>query len=362
MTYETERRVAIETVLRACRLCQSVRATLVTADAMAKKDKSPVTVADFGAQAIVSHDLAAAFPGDPLVGEEHAGDLAGTAGAAIKAGVVRSVRAIAPELDEPRILTAISRGTHAGGARGRFWTLDPIDGTKGFLRGEQYAVALALIEGGVPVLGVLGCPNLPLDATRPDAAAGCLFVAVRGQGAFLRRVLDAATERAAIERAATERAATVRERSNDRSTDPRPADGETPVRVSAIADPAGAVFCESVESAHSKHDDSAEVARRLGVMSPPYRIDSQCKYAAVARGDASIYLRLPTRADYEEKIWDHAAGWMVVTEAGGTVTDVTGKPLDFALGRTLRANKGVVATNGRIHAPVIAAVRQVLRA
>ena len=44
-----------------------------------------------------------------------------------------------------------------------FWTLDPIDGTKGFLRGDQYAVALALIKEGKPVLGVLGCPNLPFD-------------------------------------------------------------------------------------------------------------------------------------------------------------------------------------------------------
>ena len=50
-----------------------------------------------------------------------------------------------------------------GGAvhyRERFWTLDPIDGTKGFLRGEQYAVALALIEGGEVVVAALACPNL----------------------------------------------------------------------------------------------------------------------------------------------------------------------------------------------------------
>jgi 3'(2'), 5'-bisphosphate nucleotidase len=132
------------------------------------------------------------------------------------------------------------------------------------------------------------------------------------------------------------------------------------VHVDEVSDPAGAIFCESVESGHSAHDDSAQVARLLGVTQPPYRIDSQCKYAAVARGNASIYLRLPTRADYEEKIWDHAAGWMVIKEAGGEVSDVRGKPLDFSIGRTLRENKGVVATNGRIHDRVIAAVRQTL--
>jgi len=377
MNYERERQIAIETVARACQLSRNVRATLVTADSMAKKDKSPVTVADFGAQAIISHDLAAAFPADPLVGEEHAGDLVGKgkdaggnankdaddATAAIRAGVVRSVQTIYPQLDEAAILSAINRGSHSGGNsgdnHGRFWTLDPIDGTKGFLRGEQYAVALALIEDGVPVLGVLGCPNLPMQCggigavnetkapsaegakgtNVPSPTVGCLFVAVRGQGAYM-LPLDSMIEA--------------------KPSSLCSAAQEFPIHVNDVGDPAAAVFCESVESGHSAHDHSAQVAQLLGVTAPPYRIDSQCKYAAVARGDASIYLRLPTRADYEEKIWDHAAGWAVITEAGGRVTDVAGRPLDFSLGRTLRHNKGVVATSGQIHDAVITAVKNVL--
>jgi 3'(2'), 5'-bisphosphate nucleotidase len=91
------------------------------------------------------------------------------------------------------------------------------------------------------------------------------------------------------------------------------------------------------------------------------RIDSQCKYAVLARGDASIYLRLPTSDTYVEKIWDHAAGWIVVKEAGGKVTDVYGNPLDFSVGRGLDRNKGIVGTNGKLHSQVIAAVRQVLK-
>jgi 3'(2'), 5'-bisphosphate nucleotidase len=86
-------------------------------------------------------------------------------------------------------------------------------------------------------------------------------------------------------------------------------------------------------------------------------MDSQAKYAAVARGDAHVYLRLPTRADYQEKIWDHAAGFLVVEEAGGRVSDITGKPLDFSLGATLASNRGVVATSGGIHNEVIKAIR-----
>lgn len=64
-----------------------------------------------------------------------------------------------------------------------FWCLDPIDGTKGFLRGEQYAVCLALVVDSKVQLGVMGCPNLPQDISKPDGPKGCLFVAVRGQGA-----------------------------------------------------------------------------------------------------------------------------------------------------------------------------------
>jgi 3'(2'), 5'-bisphosphate nucleotidase len=136
--------------------------------------------------------------------------------------------------------------------------------------------------------------------------------------------------------------------------------GSTPATVAAPATIAYARFCESVESGHTNQDHSAQVAELLGIRAEPYRIDSQCKYAAVARGDASIYLRLPTRAGYVEKIWDHAAGKFVVEQAGGRVTDVTGAPLDFSHGRGLAANSGVIATDGRFHDRVVAAVTQVL--
>lgn len=88
-------------------------------------------------------------------------------------------------------LALIDRGNSEGGAQGRHWALDPIDGTKGFLRGGQYAVCLGLIEDGQVVVGVMGCPNLPVDPKQPDGEKGALFVAVKGQGAFqVRRALS----------------------------------------------------------------------------------------------------------------------------------------------------------------------------
>jgi 3'(2'), 5'-bisphosphate nucleotidase len=327
MSYDAERRVAIEAVLLASGLCRSVQANLVSDLSMSKKDRSPVTVADFGAQAVVTSILRETFPDIPMVGEEDAAELRDPANSELKDKVVANVLELVPGLDEPRILDLIDYGTFAGGGRGRHWTLDPIDGTKGFLRLDQYAVALALIEHGEVVLGVLGCPNLPVKVDEPEGAKGCLFIAVKGEGASMRTLDDAS---------------------------------ESPIHVTEIRDTAQASFCESVESAHSSQSDSAKVAELLGIEAPPYRIDSQCKYAAVSRGDASIYLRLPTRKDYEEKIWDHAAGAMVIREAGGRVTDARGQDLDFSIGRTLRDNKGVIVTNGHVHDRVIEAVREVL--
>ena len=55
---------------------------------------------------------------------------------------------------------------------------------------------------------------------------------------------------------------------------------------------------------------------------------------------------------------DHAAGAILVEEAGGIISDGRGEPLDFGLGRTLGENFGVVAAGKDVHAKVIAAIKQ----
>src|SRR5690606_3287758 len=89
--------------------------------------------------------------------------------------------AIRGEVDSETVCGWIDLGG-AGGATGRFWTLDPIDGTKGFLRKEQYAIALALIVDGRVEVAALACPNLPVQPGGGAGAVGTLLVAVRGQG------------------------------------------------------------------------------------------------------------------------------------------------------------------------------------
>src|SRR4051794_18148484 len=185
LTHESERRRAVDAVREAASLCRAVRERLDPA-VLAKHDLSPVTVADFGSQALIGRCLAEAFPDDPLIAEEDAAELRRPENAALLAEVVAQVRALRPESgagDE-----SVGRWIDHGGASTfseRFWTLDPIDGTKGFLRNEQYAVALALVVGGRVVVAALACPNLPLGLAAGDAV-GVVFVAVRGQGAFAR--------------------------------------------------------------------------------------------------------------------------------------------------------------------------------
>ncbi len=325
MAYEAELTAGLEAVRAAARVCRSVQQRLVTAETLEKKDKSPVTVADFASQAIVCQRLEAAFGGDPLVGEEGSAELREGGQVELRDAVVREVAGEvegAPGAES--VLDWIDRGA-AEGSTARYWTLDPIDGTKGFLRGEQYAVALGLLEDGEVKVGILGCPNLP-DG---QGGTGALFAAVRGGGARLYSMWDGGDT------------------------------GGAAIRVSDITDTKEARFCESVESGHSNQGEAAEIAKQLGITQEPFRIDSQCKYASVARGDASIYLRMPTRADYREKIWDHAGGMIVVEEAGGRVTDVNGNDLDFSHGRTLDENRGIVATCGPVHDRVIDVVRAV---
>ncbi|KAH8666558.1 hypothetical protein BX600DRAFT_461986 [Xylariales sp. PMI_506] len=317
-----------------------------------KNDKSPVTIGDFGAQALIISALKANFPEDEIVAEEEASDLRSDENPLRNQiwDLVKSTKLSDESAEkllggaietEDDMLTKIDFGNSKGGAKGRIWAIDPIDGTKGFLRGGQYAVCLALMVDGEVTVGVLGCPNLPVDDSAPltadigkdatDEGRGVIFSAVLGQGA---------TSRPLGSGALTE---------------------ERKISMRPIAEIANATFCESVEAGHSSHGDQADIAAKLGITNPSVRMDSQAKYASIARGAGDIYLRLPTSKTYQEKIWDHAAGDLIVREAGGTVTDIYGKRLDFTVGRTLANNKGVVAAPVGGHAQVLAAVQEVLK-
>ena len=307
----------------ATRVCVAVQDRLVSAQTLQKKDRSPVTVADFASQAVTLAVLGEHLPRDVIVAEEDSQQLREEAQRTLRASVVEhAATGLGRAVDEAQVLSWIDRGG-ADATGDRFWTLDPIDGTKGFLRRGQYVVALALIESNRVVLGVLGCPQLEIDG-RP----GALLYAVRGHATRLMPLESEDLESA------------------------------VPQQVSNVTDTAQARFCESVESSHSDQSLSTRIASRLGITSEVVRMDSQAKYAAVARADASIYMRLPTRRDYCECIWDHAAGSIIVEEAGGRVTDIDGRVLQYGHGPRFPSNRGVLATNGSLHGKVVQAIRK----
>ncbi len=321
--------VALEAVAAACQVTRHVQSNLASIRQHSKDDSSPVTVADYAAQAVIAARLQAGFGALTLVGEENAATLRSAGNERLRVAVAEAVRPVWDGACIDEVMDAIDLGNHDATAES-YWTLDPVDGTKGFLRNGQYAVSLALIERGVVVLGILGCPNLSADFERPfddPDPRGTLFHATRDSGSWSAPIDAWQSGRS--------RLAPVREPNIET------------MRV-----------CASVEAAHSRLDDTGRVVALLGARGAPARLDSQCKYAVVARGQADVYLRLPTQAGYVERIWDHAAGMIVAECADVVVTDIDGRALDFSRGAGLTRNRGVLCATRAFHGPVRNAISE----
>ena len=314
-----EKQVAISAVLKAIPLCQQVQAE-ERGDAVKKADQSPVTVADFGAQALICQSLSEAFPKDAIVAEEDSHELRKNSQLMqhVTGYVNRFTEGV---LSNQAVCDLIDYG--GGEVEKRFWALDPIDGTKEFLRGGPYAIALALIVDGEVKLGVLGCPDLPQKLDDPRAHHGCLFVAEKGEAAWMLSL-----------------------------------DGEFSEQIHVSQTTRRLV--DTRESSHSDVKAHRQIAQQMGLITKPIEIIGQAKHGVLARGEASVYMNLlkPGKEDYREKIWDYAAGIIVVEEAGGVVTDVDGQALDFSQGEELTRNRGILATNGVLHPQLLECIRE----
>ncbi|XP_059063507.1 putative PAP-specific phosphatase, mitochondrial isoform X2 [Cryptomeria japonica] len=182
--YSRELEAAVDVVQTACRLCVEVQKKLFSKEnsVLKKGDRTPVTVADFGVQALISMELGRLFPSIPLVAEEDSRQLrsdlenfqqnsaSNSLVEAVMNAVTDSQGLQAEPLNYNQILKAIDRGGKAMTSEGKpatYWVLDPIDGTRGFVRGGKalYVVGLALVIEGTPTLGVMGCPNWDAEST-----------------------------------------------------------------------------------------------------------------------------------------------------------------------------------------------------
>lgn len=321
--YSAECRLALAAVREAASLCQRVQAR-DNRGVMTKADSSPVTIADFGSQALLCRAIAETFPADAIMAEERSAALFERGAETLAERTVAEITNSRPGIDLAQVGQWIDRGCLDEYAP-RYWALDPIDGTVGFVAGRHYAVCMALVVEGEVVVGAIGCPRL---APGPLAeGAGVVLLAAKGCG-------------------------TWEFSQDDPSAPPRQ------LHVSQQCEPRASRFCESFDPGHSWHENAVAATQRLGVTKPAVRIDSQVKYGLVARGDVELYVRIPLRADRRERVWDHAAGSLLVTEAGGTVTDLRGRPLSFAHGTRLQENFGILATNGKFHSDAVKAVSQ----
>ena len=316
---------ACDAVRRATQLARHIQREMVT-PALTKGDRSPVTVADFAVQAVVAKLLGDALPETILVGEEDAAELRTAEHAEALEQVTRFVQTMFPEVNAEAVCDWIDRG--GAEPTSRFWTLDSIDGTKGFLRGEHYAVALALVVEGRVELGVLGCPHLTDGWKNEIGGPGSVILAARGQGTWSAAVSGGPWTR---------------------------------LSVSQRADAAEARLLRSFESGHTNTGQIGQLVETLGSRADPVLMDSQAKYSVLAAGAGDLLLRLLSakQPDYREKIWDQAAGSLVVEEAGGRVSDLDGRALDFSHGRTLATNRGVLASNGLLHEAALAALKSI---
>ncbi|MGD9690636.1 MAG: inositol monophosphatase family protein [Phycisphaerales bacterium] len=311
-----------------------------------KADGSPVTIADFAAQSLVIRELTRRLgeraPGLlRVVAEESSAYLRDPAHARERRAALAAAQGVWPDARDDEFLAMIDRGAstlEGADAPKAFWTLDPIDGTKGFIRGQHYCVCLALIARGVPVVGALACPNLSLDPERPldDIAPderGVVLIATPNEPVFVRPADDPDSRGRPMER--------LRRRDD------------------------ALVFCESWESSHSDQSATRRVMTVLGdrgggvggrLIGPPARIDSQCKYAVAARGQADVFLRRPRDPRRRDWIWDHAPGHLIASRMGLRITDAHGVACDFSRGRRLEGNHGVLAALPEVHAEVLGAL------
>lgn len=157
----------------------------------------------------------------------------------------------------------------------RFWLVDPLDGTREFVaRNGEFTVNVALVDHGEPVLGVVHAPAL-----------GRLFVGARGQGAWLAE-----------------------------------GSGRRTIACRALPADGAVVACSRA------HGDAAQLDAFLAQRAVARRvaIGSALKFGLLAAGEADLYPRFGRTME-----WDTAAGHALLLAAGGSVTDLQGRPLHY---------------------------------
>ncbi|KAF5611889.1 3 (2) 5 bisphosphate nucleotidase [Fusarium subglutinans] len=335
--YAKELSVAIGALQKAAQLSQSI-VSEKDKGAIEKDDLSPVTVADFAVQALLTATIKNAFPEDKVVGEEDASDL--RQNSVLMERVWQLLEGVAgdgdtvslcklPESREQMCDLIDECGASSPSATGRTWVFDPIDGTKTYLLGQLYAINTALLVDGEQIVGIVGAPNLSIDAKAPlknedidPKGEGCIFFAVKGHGAYIRPL---------------------------KTDQPRRLPLYTNNDISLVTS-------STVNSALFRVHEN--VASRLNTAYPgndllPWVL----RWAVLAMGLGNTTVWVYRRPDRYAKVWDHAGAMLLFEETGGKITDVWGRKINLAAGRMMSANFGFVGAREE-HERVLQVVKE----
>ncbi|GAB4512824.1 MAG: 3'(2'),5'-bisphosphate nucleotidase [Anaerolineae bacterium] len=309
-------------VRQAATLCHEVQQRQIVRNE--KAGYEPVTIADYGSQAIICRALQTYFPDDAVLSEESGAQFMTLVSPDQRAWIAQLTGTIlGMPVQEDDIAAWLDHGKDRETAQ--LWVIDPIDGTKGFMAQRHYVVALGLMHNRYPVGGIIAAPEYP-----GRFPGGALLHAIEG-ATFIEPLHEGGQAQ--------------REQ----------------VRVSTNASLESWRALESVDKSHGALEEMARVRMAAG-MNPDLveKADSMEKYARIAAGDAELYMRLPRRnSTRPHAIWDHAPGAALVEAAGGKVTDVDGSPLDYSEGSALK-NHGIIVSNGLMHDHIIEAVQKIL--
>jgi 3'(2'), 5'-bisphosphate nucleotidase len=235
-----------------------------------KPGDEPVTIADHRASELIVQGLASAFPNDPIISEELPSSIAA--------------------LGAPRL-----------------WLVDPIDGTKDFIRGSDgFAVMIGLAVAGVPVLGVVHQPSI--DRTFFATPDGGAHVAIAGK--------------------------------------------ISPIGVSAVS---SAGESRLVASASSRSPDLDRAKTELGIENEIKVGSVGVKLCLIALGARDLYINPAAKT----KAWDTCAPEAILHRAGGRLSDLFGGAIDYQT--ELAHKRGLVASNGHVHAEVVGKLAPMFR-
>ncbi|KAK5069908.1 hypothetical protein LTR64_007910 [Lithohypha guttulata] len=401
-TYTEELSVALKAVRLASLLTKSHLLTYLSKQSVVseetKSDASEVTVADFAAQAVIIAAIHAAFPDDNFIAEESGEMLREDQGLSERVwDLVEKAMEIAARTDEgdgaavdelrrgdvtmslpgspADMVDIIDKGQKGGQAErsrsGRTWILDPIDGTKTYIRGHQYAVCLCLVDEGEQKVAVLGCPNLDLQRMNlaeedvkdgtivigetvvdPAPDGGWILSAVKGEGTHISAVRtyetrlsiqDFLSHKEVMEEDLEEQAHRVMSNMSQTSEN-----GSTLLNLN---------FTDSSASPHISKDIHERIFRHFAHPPQPESHSEaapfqdiwsmQMKYVLLALRAADAMIRTPPTSSYHAAVWDHAGGQLLLTESGGVLTDANGK--SFVINgqtRRLEHNWGVCGVRG----------------